>query len=282
MKLLAAFSVIIVFQTSLHAQPGNNEITLGKPMFFPTEKTNQYKVGDRTISIQSLQYGNPSKTICINLHDNEGTSVQAAKSVLEETGGTLIRIENKGQRVIKFRLRGVSYGFDPNRMFSRAGIEQTLRDNRRFSREAVNEIEKFAQQVLQLIPDSATCVIALHNNTEEAFSVKSYLPGHERQWDARAVYADTLQDVDDIVFTTDSLLYQRMADHGYNSIWQHNTRAKKDGSLSIYYGEKERRYINIETQHGKLSQYVEMLTKLMAILEEEEELIMNEELMINN
>ncbi|MFM2327779.1 MAG: hypothetical protein RIR31_1981, partial [Bacteroidota bacterium] len=41
------------------------------------------------------------------------------------------------------------------------------------------------------------------------------------------------------------------------------------GSLSVYYGELNRRYINIETQHGKTTQYKEMLGKLMYFLDEE-------------
>ncbi len=248
------------------AQKSDNNISISNAIFIPLEKTIFYTIGDRSIPVKILQYGNAKNIICINVHDNETTSVKAAKSVLEETGGTIIKIENKQQRVIRFRLKGVSYGFDPNRMFSRIGIEQTLRDNKKTGRDAINEIEKFAQRILQLIPDSSSCIIALHNNTEEAFSVRSYLPGNNRQHDAKAVYASNLQDIDDIAFTTDSLLYQKMADSGYNSIWQNNEKAKKDGSLSIYCGERNRRYINIETQHGKAKQYIEMLQKLLAIL----------------
>lgn len=253
----------------IRAQTSDNNISVSKAQFIPTEKTILYKIGDRNIPVKILQYGQAGNVICLNLHDNETTSVKAAKSVLEETGGTLVKIENKNQRVIRFRLKGISYGFDPNRMFSRIGIEQTLRDNRRISRDAMDEVEKFAQRILQLVPDSSSCIVALHNNTEEAYSVRSYLPGGNRDDDAKAVYADSLQDVDDIAFTTDSLLYKRMADSGYNSIWQHNEKAKKDGSLSIYYGERNRRYINIETQHGRVEQYVEMLQKLLMILAQE-------------
>ncbi|MEO6610547.1 MAG: hypothetical protein ABIT05_00375 [Chitinophagaceae bacterium] len=252
--------------TCLAAQPGNN-VSISKPFFLPLEKKIFYRLGDRDIPLIVTQYGDARDIVCINLHANEITSVRAARSVLEERGGTLIRIENKQQRLIRFRLKGMTYTFDPNRIFSRVGIEQTLSDNGRFSRDAMEEVEKFADRLLQLIPANTTCIVALHNNTEEAFSVKSYLPGNDRQQDAKAVYADNQQDVDDIAFTTDSLLYQKMADQRYNSILQDNQNARKDGSLSIYCGEKSRRYINIETQHGKLGQYIEMLERLLIILE---------------
>lgn len=243
-------------------------------MFIPVEKATVFKIGERSLPVKIIQYGDVKNVICINLHDNETTSVQAAKAILEESGGTLIKIDNNHQRVIRFKFKGVYYSFDPNRMFSSAGIEQTLHDNnRRMNKEAAAEIEKFAQQLIELFPDSTSCIIALHNNTEEAYSIKSYLPGHERELDAKEVYADSLQDVDDIILTTDSLLFRKMADNHYNSIWQDNEKAKKDGSLSIYCGERKKRYINIETQHGKVEQYMEMLQKLLEILAEENKLV---------
>ncbi len=273
MKISLLFLFIILFSTHLAAQPGNNSIGISRAIFIPAEKTIQYKIGDRTLPIKVVQYGELKDIICINLHDNEEASLQAARSVLESSGGTLIKIENNNQRVVRFRLKGISYGFDPNRMFSRIGIEQTLQDNRRTSKAAIDEIEKFAQRLLLLFPDSISCIVALHNNTEGAYSIKSYLPGGNRQADAQSVYADSLQDIDDIILTTDSLLYQKMANNKYNSIWQDNKKAKKDGSLSIFCGERDLRYINIETQHGKVNQYMKMLEKLLEILAEENKIM---------
>ena len=43
----------------------------------------------------------------------------------------------------------------------------------------------------------------------------------------------------------------------------------RDGSLSVYCGENDKRYINIETQHGKVEQYIIMLEKLLQLLFEE-------------
>jgi hypothetical protein len=109
----------------------------------------------------------------------------------------------------------------------------------------------------------------LHNNTDEGYSVTTYLSGNERQDDAKAVYQAPAEDVDDIVFTTDSLVYKKMADQGYNSIWQDNMHARKDGSLSVYFGEKKKCYVNIETEHGKFEKYTEMLSTLLSILSKE-------------
>lgn len=266
MKILSATLLAIFLTLLANSQTADNNISVSKPVYLPVEKTNLYKIGHKNIPLKVIQYGDVKNIVYINMHDNEDAAVEAAIAVLETQGGTLIKVENGGQRVIRFKLGGIVYGFDPNRIYSRAGIQQTLRDNKRTSPQAITEIEKFAQYLLSLIPDSTICIVALHNNTEGLYSVKSYTAGGNRQRDARAVYENPEQDIDDIAFTTDSLLYQKMSDAGYNTIWQDNERAKKDGSLSIYCGERSRRYINIETQHGKVTQYIVMLEKLLEIL----------------
>jgi len=75
--------------------------------------------------------------------------------------------------------------------------------------------------------------------------------------------------VDDIALTTDEVLFNKMSAFGYNSILQDNVKVDKDGSLSVYYGELNKRYINIETQFGKTIQYKEMLGKLLNVLDNE-------------
>ncbi len=237
--------------------------------FTPSEKNILYKLGDRNISFKVTQYGQLVTTCCINLHDDEVTAVKAARTVLEQKGGILIKIENNAQRNISFPFKGLVYTFDPNRIFSRTGIDATLKANGKKNPLAVVEVEKFAAQLLQLIPDTISCIVALHNNTDGDFSVKTYQNGGKRQYDAKQVYADSWQDIDDITLTTDEILFNKMSTLGYNSILQDNEKVNKDGSLSVYYGELNKRYINIETQHGKTAQYGEMLSKLIFFLQEE-------------
>ena len=269
MKFIAT-SLFFLFVTAIAiAQPESVPIRITQSRHIPFEKTIFYKLGNKIIPIKISQYGKAKDVIYINVHDNETTSVEAARSILEINGGTLIKIENNKQRNIRFGFRNNYYSFDPNRIFSRQGIEQTLKMNGRINKSVVDETEKFAQRLLQLFPDSTTCIVALHNNTDGDFSINSYLHGNEKQFDAKAVFSHSFEDIDDIALTTDSLIYQKMADYRYNTIWQHNKKKKKDGSLSIYCGERNMRYINIETEHGKLSQHIKMLEKLLDILAEE-------------
>lgn len=247
--------------------------TIGPPAkpaaFTAAEKVIQHKLGDKTISFKVIQYGQVVRTCCINVHDNEATAVTAARSILEQEGGILVKIENNAQRMISFSFKGAMYTFDPNRIFSEVGIKQTLKCKGKINPLAIDEVAKFAEHLLQLIPDTVSCIIALHNNTDGDYSVKTYEKGGLREHDARQVYADNWQDVDDIALTTDDVLYTKMSEMGYNSILQDNVNVFKDGSLSVFYGEQNKRYINIETQFGKTKQYKEMLGKLLYFLDEE-------------
>jgi hypothetical protein len=225
----------------------------------PKSNTAFYKLGDGHIRIRTLQYGDSKQLFFINLHDDEETAVSGAARLLEIHGGTLVKIENDRNRNIRFQLNGRAYMFDPNRIFSRTGIIQTLRTFGPISNNAIKELEQFAERLTQLLPPSPTCVIALHNNSDGKFSVTSYLKGHEREKDAKAVHLAPKQDADDLFLTTDSSLFQYLRKEKFNAVWQDNSNAYKDGSLSIYCGEKNICYLNCETEHGKLKQYADMI-----------------------
>jgi hypothetical protein len=240
-----------------YSQPGVSKSI--NPGYQPKTNIIYYKIGETTVALKTMQYGEKKQLVFVNVHADETTSVQAATRLLASTGGLLIRIENANKRNIRFRLRGRYYMFDPNRMFSREGAMQTLKQLSRISPEAVDEVVKFGERFLNLIPADPAYVVALHNNTEGKFGINSYKEGEDLQANASAFYSDGAQDPDDIFLTTDSSLYKRLVLEKYNTILQDNVRVKRDGSLSVYCGEREIPYLNCETQHGKYQQYLQML-----------------------
>lgn len=219
-----------------------------------------HKLGDDLIRIKVFQYGDAKEPFFINVHDDEITAVSGAKRILEGSGGVLIKIENDGQRNIRFRMDKKTYTFDPNRIFSHTGIIQTLNMLGGSDAKSIAEIEKFAERILRLLPVAPSCIIALHNNSDGKFSITSYMYGREREKDAKAMNARPGQDPDDLFLTTDSSLFYKLRKEKFNVVWQDNANAFKDGSLSIYCGEKNICYLNCETEHGKLSQYWEMIS----------------------
>lgn len=260
MKSYRKILLFLLFPLSTLVLNGQTSISLlASKKYAPKTTTYFTRIGESSVAIKVMQYGDSKNLVYVNVHADEFTSLQAAQRLLQQEGGLLIKIENNNKRNIRFRLRGRYYTFDPNRMFSAEGAAQTLKQLGRSSDMAIEEVVKFGKRILQLIPENPVCIIALHNNTEGKFGVNSYLPGAERETDARKVYADTLQDPDDIFLTTDSILYHRLSAEKYNTILQDNEKVRRDGSLSVYCGERNITYLNCETQHGKKEQYLNML-----------------------
>jgi hypothetical protein len=228
-----------------------------------TEQTILYKLADNIVPIKIRQYGDRDDVVFINLHDDEATSVEATRKILEEHGGMLIEIENNAQRNIRFRSGSYFYRVDPNRVFSNEGIAKSLKELGRTSAKAEDEVAKFGQRIIQLIPDDAKCVVSLHNNTPGLFSAKEYSPGYKRSIETKKIYLNPGEDADDFFLTTDNLLYEKLADRGFNTILQDNKHCTDDGSLSVYCGKNKIRYVNCETEHGKSQQYYQMMKALI-------------------
>ena len=66
-------------------------------------------------------------------------------------------------------------------------------------------------------------------------------------------------DPDNFFLTTDEGLYQRLAEEKQNVVLQDNEKASDDGSMSIYYGKRGMKYVNVEAQLGDIQSQVKML-----------------------
>lgn len=261
------YTAMILFACSfVHAQPSVDLTSRPDTKISVTEKTIYYNLADNIVPIKIQQYGETDTIVFISLHDDEFTSVDAAKKILEEKGGLLIEVENNLQRNIRFNLGNYFYQVDPNRIFSKEGIKKSLEEFGRSSPKAIDQAFNLGRRIIQLIPADATCIIALHNNTPDQFSVTEYSAGNKRSDDSKKVYINSRQDADDFFLTTDNDLYEQLADKGFNIILQDNNRCTEDGSLSVYCGKKNIRYVNCETEHGKTGQYVLMITNLIKSL----------------
>jgi hypothetical protein len=262
--MLLILPAILCVTARLMAQQSADFILPAEPVYTPFVKTIFYKLGENTFPVKLQQYGNRTDLVFINMHDDEATSVVAAKKILEKEGGLLIEIENNLRRNIRFRTGNYYYSVDPNRIFSMEGIKKSMREEGRSSERAALLIDNFAKRIIELMPEEIVCVIALHNNSHGNFSAVSYTPGNKRAANASRFYIDSLQDADDFFLTTDEDLFERLSSQGYNAVLQDNENCVEDGSLSVYCGKRNIRYVNCETEHGKLEQYYEMIKAIFA------------------
>ncbi|MCW3118348.1 MAG: hypothetical protein JWM28_2430 [Chitinophagaceae bacterium] len=217
-----------------------------------------YRLGDADIGVVVYKYNNNPGIVLVSPHDDEETAIEVSKKALRKLGGTLIKINNNKKRLITFNIHGSSFQFDPNRIFTHTGIITSLKKYGNYSPSAVSKIKSFAKFILSKIPSDTRNVIALHNNHKGQYSIDTYDNGNLFR-DSRAVYIDSSRDKDDFFLTTNEVLYNKIRGYRYNVILQNNDIAKDDGSLSIYFGRKNKSYVNVETEHGKSDAQLKML-----------------------
>jgi uncharacterized protein YaiI (UPF0178 family) len=226
-----------------------------------------YRLGSEKIQVQTTCYIPCKDDLSfINVHENESTSVEAAGSLLNDIGGKMMVLKHNKSRYISFYIGNKKYIIDPNRIFTKKGIDATLKNLGPHSAEAANEVAAFAQHILTNFVDGKSLVVALHNNTDENYSIASYLKGGDEARNAADVFINAAMDKDDFIVTTDSSLFRRIKERNINVVLQDNKRAVDDGSLSIYAARKNIPYLNIEAQSGHLKEQIQMLEAIKDVL----------------
>jgi hypothetical protein len=226
-----------------------------------------FKLGDDTIhaAVHQISPGGPTM---VNVHHDETTSVAAGMANLKQHGGRLIEFVHPGERLIAFRLDGQVYTFDPNRIFSDAGIKGTLEKFGVWSSPAHEAIKSFAAEyVNHFVLDKEPVIIALHNTTDGIFSINSFLPQGQHGGASTETYVSPNRNRFDFFFTTDKRFYDCLKARDFNVTLQDNQKTPDDGSLSIYFARKGIPYLNIEAEMGHLSNQIEMVNVAREMVE---------------
>jgi hypothetical protein len=213
-----------------------------------------------------------SNVVFIQLHEDEVTGIEASKEYFEEQGGFLVQLKHTGERLVKFTIRDQLYTVDPNRIYTSKGLRDNLTKFKSFKPEPAIHVASLAKQILNAYVNNKKLVVALHNNTEEKFSILSYKKGMAEAPNAAKVFINKDMDPDDFILTTDTGIYRRIKDKNINVVLQ-GKNAKDDGSLSIYTQRKKIPYINIEAQHGHVEEQKQMLYAIKDIIESYSEIV---------
>jgi len=209
--------------------------------------------------------GKPSAAspLLISLHRNENASFAAVRDLLRENPGRFVGIKTPGGRRLMLEGRG---SIDPNRIFSKAGIEADLRTFSFYSPGIADEIGKFSVALLDKVDlKSGIKVIALHNNTDGGYSLTSYQKGGSESEAAAEVNLVPSLDPDDFILVTTSHSFKALKEAGFNVVLQDNKNAPDDGSLSVYCGKAGLDYFNIEADFGHTETQTKMLRTVYAL-----------------
>ena len=221
------------------------------------------KLNDSTLTIHHQYTNVDSSILYLNIHEDEQTSIEAIRTFNKTKNINFSFIEHHKTRRISFNVKNKPFSFDPNRIYTRKGRRHTLEPKHFFNCKAKKSAKFVASHITGLI-SRYDIIVTLHNNTDVNYSIKSYLPGEDESENTAEVYVNETWDADDFIYTTEKNYFDYLKKEGVNVILQKQTGYVNDGSLSIYCGKKNIKYINIEAQKGHLNEQI----KLIEIIDE--------------
>lgn len=221
--------------------------------------TERIVIGDTPVQLLVEDYPLPGVTY-VHLHENETTAAEAAAHVVRPAGGRLVRVRAQGTRFVSFMAAGKRYTFDPNRIFTPAGVARTLRHHGTDGPIARAQVTAFGERVLRTITaPTPRLVIAPHNNSAGAYSIRSYISGAPLARDAAQIHLSRSMNPDDFCVVTDVALFEGLKGHDVNVALQDLERVDDDGSLAVYCQRYGLRYVNVEARYGRFREQVALL-----------------------
>ena len=218
-----------------------------------------FRLGETVIHVRVTEHNEPAPTM-VNVHDDENTSVRAGKVVIQESGGRLIELVHGGKRLIQFQLQGETYRFDPNRIFTEAGIRSTLARQGNYSEAAKTVVRDFATQFVETFSlNHQPVIIALHNTGNGGLSINSYQPDRKLNRAAARVHESQSRSAGDFFYVTDERLFAWLKARDFNVMLQDNANVPDDGSMSVYFARLGIPYLNIEANNDHLKEQIEMV-----------------------
>jgi hypothetical protein len=190
------------------------------------------------------------------IHGNEETARAVLERHMRTHDGVAYIIEGATRNVL---VEGLL--LDPNRMFSRAGAEVSLRRLNPEAEEpalvrALNRLDRGREHLVRaLTPPPGGLCFALHNNSE-SYTMESEIPISDRTSirepnNPRAFF-----------LCTDPADFEVLATSPYNAVLQQKPASTDDGSLSRLAAKRGFRYVNLEVALGQSDRQQEMASWL--------------------
>lgn len=237
-----------------------------------TEVVDTFDFGDKELQLVKHTSGKPGP-LYFNMHDNESTGVEAARTLVGRKGGALYELVHTGERNVLFCLDTMALEIDPNRIYTDTGVWLEVKRAALIDRAEVRDsgafrvIRAFGDTLLALMDiDSYDLVITLHNNTDCRYCLYSYTEGGPYEEDALRTFSGRHKDPDDFYFVTTDDHFEQLIRSGFHVVQQNNDRVTDDGSLSVYCGNRGIGYINVEAEHGSVRTQRRMIRRMLRIL----------------
>lgn len=220
------------------------------------KKVKKIKLGKENCKFVLTKKTNAIATLfCV--HDNENTSIDAFNSLSNANQFNLIELNQHEERLIKYQDKDGIILFDPNRIFTKIGIEKTLEMyNKTAEKKYVKKVQKFSKKLLSFVLKNkkSPYIVAIHNNTNDNFSIQSYIDSKDTQ----EIYINPNEDMDDFAIVTEAVDFEYFKSKKLNVVLL-GKDFEDDGSLSVYCQINHIPYINLEAENGHVAKQTQML-----------------------
>ena len=229
--------------------------------------TTKIQINDFTLNLVRYSYGKPTISL-LAIHDDEDTGIKAAFEYIRFSGGSVIDSQYGGVRNFKFVNEGEEFQTDPNSIYTKKGIPLGIAKFGPVDDDVVNHLERTGKKIVKTYdPEKLGYVFTLHNNGDGGFGIASYLKGYDLETAPDSVYINFQMDQDDLIFTTELALFNKLKLANVNVALQSKS-APDDGSLSIYAMHKKIPYMNVEVQHGHVEENLRLIEIAVKALHE--------------
>ncbi len=194
-------------------------------------------------------------------HENEHGSAVVTRHIIQKAGGKLVEVRSEGDRLITFKLKGATYSFDPNRMFTDVGLAHSLTHFGPSSEPAMICARRLRNAVLAELGNGKTPVIAVHNNAEDGMTALSFRSDGPLSAQASKIAVNPKESAHNFFLVLDDGLFDRLHHQGFNTVLQ-SANPPDDGSLSIYCQQRHWRYVNVEAAESDTAEQERMLAAL--------------------
>lgn len=233
----------------------------------PVEKKT-LSIGETKVEVHRWEAQNP-KWKLIHVHDNEATALRASLALLSRRDIELTSLVHRKQRRVRFKVDGKRYSIDPNRCFSRLGIQADMKKWLGFVPDdsVIDAVEEFSKNLLAFFwSDQPEIVIAIHNNSNNgSLTIDGFKPGGEYADDADQVFINPDIDRDDFFLVTRQTEFDHFSQMNWNVVLQ-SQNVTDDGSLSIYCMKNGIPYVNVESQVSRVGHEWQNMVMIMDAL----------------
>lgn len=230
-----------------------------------------FRLGAKTCTVKYQENKKGIATL-LSLHDNENTAIEAFNSLPKEISFNLFEIRQANERWLAYRTNKKDYFFDPNRIFSKPGIDSTLKKCNEgtaiFPTAVTIQIKNFSDNLLKTLSarNPSKYIISIHNNTNNGtLSLIDYIKPNKYYKEAEDVFMAEGKDLDDFFLVTELNDFNYLKALNENVVLQ-SDNPNDDGSLSVYCGKNKIPYINIEAEEGHKNQQMSMLEIIYSLL----------------